>query len=155
MNGNCGKSENPDDDIRILLWKIMKHWQRGKQRLLDEFSLTGSQLELLGALCYMSEHKIEATQVLLAQETEIDPMTTSTALRSMQKRGLISRRESTADSRARIVEVTGEGFALFRRVKTKITEKQNKLFENIDRKGLIMHLQSLLAEMDKLSKLNN
>lgn len=155
MQGICSKSTEPNDDVSFLIWRIMKHWQRGKQKLLDEFGITGSQMELLGALCHMSEHKIEATQIILSQETEIDPMTTSTILRNLQKKGLISRRESTTDTRARIVEVTDEGLALFFRAKAKIRERQEELFKNINRQDLIKHLQLLLNEMDRLSKSNN
>lgn len=155
MNGNCSKSTEPNNDISFLIWRIMKHWQRGKQRLLDEFGITGSQMELLGAICYMSKHKMEATQIILSQETEIDPMTTSTILRNLQKKGLISRRESTTDTRARIVEVTNEGSDLFFRVKAKIEERQEELFKNIDKQGLVKHLQLLLAEMDRLNKSNS
>ncbi|MDR1706459.1 MarR family transcriptional regulator [Dysgonomonas sp.] len=155
MEGICSKSTEPNDSVSFLIWRIMKHWQRGKQRLLDEFGITGSQMELLGAICYMSEHKIEATQIILSQETEIDPMTTSTILRNLQKKGLISRRESTTDTRARIVEVTDEGVALFCRAKAKIEERQEELFKNIDKQGLVQHLQLLLREMDRLNKSNN
>lgn len=155
MNGNCGKWTDPNDNISFLIWRIMKYWQRGKQKLLDEFGITGSQMELLGAICYMSEHKMEATQIILSQETEIDPMTTSTILRNLQKKGLISRRESTTDTRARIVEVTDEGLALFFRAKVKMEERQEELFQNIDKEGLKTHLQMLLREMDRLSGSNN
>ena len=151
MNENCSKSTDPNDDISFLIWRIMKHWQRGKQRLLDEFGITGSQMELLGAICYMSEHKMEATQIILSQGTEIDPMTTSTILRNLQKKGLISRRESTTDTRARIVEVTKEGSALFFRARAKMEERQEELLKNIDKEGLIAHLQSLLTEMDRIN----
>ncbi len=155
MEGICSKSTEPNDDVSFLIWRIMKHWQRGKQRLLDEFGITGSQMELLGALCHMAENKIEATQIILSQETEIDPMTTSTILRNLQKKGLISRRESTTDTRARIVEVTDEGVALFYRAKAKIRERQEELFKNINKQDLVKHLQLLLNEMDRLSKSNN
>lgn len=155
MSGNCSKSTDPNNDISFLIWRIMKYWQRGRQRLLDEFGITGSQMGLLSAICYMSEYKMEVTQIILSQETEIDPMTTSTILRNLQKKGLISRRESTTDTRARIVEVTNEGTALFLRAKAKIEEHQEELFKNIDKQGLVTHLRLLLAEMDRLNKSNS
>lgn len=115
MVGNCNKLEDSNDDIGYLIWKVSKYWQRGKLRLLGEFGLTGSQLELLGAIYHMSRENTEATQIILSQETGIDPMTTSTILRNLQKKGLISRRESATDTRARIVEVTKSGSELFER----------------------------------------
>lgn len=155
MDESYNKSANPNEDIGFLIWRISKYWHRGKHKLLDEFGLTSSQMELLGAIHFMSVHKLEATQIVLSQETEIDPMTTSTILRNLQKKGLISRRESTTDTRARIVEVTDEGAALFVKAKMKIKEEQEKLFENIDKEALKTHLQTLLSEMDRLNRTNN
>lgn len=155
MNDCCNKLTDPNEDIGFLIWRLSKYWQRGKHKLLDEFGLTGSQLELLGAIYHMSKNNTEATQIILSQETEIDPMTTSTILRNLQKKGLISRRESTTDTRARIVEVTDAGAELFVRAITKVKEKQEKLFENIDKEALKTHLQLLLNEMDKLNKTTN
>lgn len=155
MNGDWNKLGNPNDEIGFLIWRVSKYWQRGKHKLLDEFGLTGSQMELLGAIYHLSKQKIEATQILLSQETEIDPMTTSTILRNLQKKGYISRRESTTDTRARIVEVTDSGAALFEKAVLKVKEGQEMLFENIDREALKTQLQLLLQEMDRIGKSNN
>jgi len=155
MDGNCNKLENPTDDIGYLIWRISKFWQRGKHRLLDEFGLTGPQLELLGAIYHMSKMKMEATQIILSQETDIDPMTTSTVLRNLQKKGLINRRESTVDTRARVVEVTEAGSELFVKATTKVKESQKTLLENLDKEALKTQLQRLLQEMDRLSKTNS
>lgn len=155
MDGKCSKLGNPNDEIGFLIWRISKYWQRGKHKLLDEFGLTGSQMELLGAIYHMSKEKREATQIILSQETEIDPMTTSTILRNLQKKGLISRRESTTDTRARIVEVTDAGINLFEKAILKIKDGQELLFENIDKDALKTQLQLLLQEMDRIGKINN
>lgn len=128
MVGNCNKLEDSNDDIGYLIWKVSKYWQRGKLRLLGEFGLTGSQLELLGAIYHMSRENTEATQIILSQETGIDPMTTSTILRNLQKKGLISRRESATDTRARIVEVTKSGSELFERAIAKVREGKGKAY---------------------------
>ncbi len=85
MVGNCNKLEDSNDDIGYLIWKVSKYWQRGKLRLLGEFGLTGSQLELLGAIYHMSRENTEATQIILSQETGIDPMTTSTMIKKSSK----------------------------------------------------------------------
>ncbi len=150
--GNCNKLEDSNDDIGYLIWKVSKYWQRGKLRLLGEFGLTGSQLELLGAIYHMSKENIEATQIILSQETGIDPMTTSTILRNLQRKGFISRRESTTDTRARIVEVTKSGSDLFERAIAKVREGQSLLFENIDCEALKTQLLILLQEIERFNK---
>jgi DNA-binding MarR family transcriptional regulator len=155
MEGYCNKSGNPNEDVSYLIWRVSKYWQRGKHKLLGEFGLTASQLELLGAIYHMSKLKVEATQIVLSQETEIDPMTTSTILRNLQKKGLISRRESMTDTRARVVEVTDAGAELFEKAIAKVKEGQALLFENVDREALKTQLRILLQEMDRLSKTMN
>ena len=151
----CNKLNEPNDDVGYLIWRITKYWQRGKHKMLDEFGLTSSQMEMLGAIYHMSKQNIEATQIVLSQETYIDPMTTSTILRNLEKKGLISRRESTTDTRARIVEVTNAGADLFTKAIAKVKGRQQMLFENIDVSTLKNQLQLLLQEMDRLSKTNN
>ncbi|MDR1881511.1 MAG: MarR family transcriptional regulator [Prevotella sp.] len=151
MEGNC-KLGNPNEDIGYLIWRVFKYWQKGKLKILDEFGLTSSQLELLGAIYHISRLKTEATQIILSQETEIDPMTTSTILRNLEKKGLISRRESATDTRARIVELTRAGTELFEKAIAKLKAGQKRLFQNIDAETLKNQLRMLLQEMDRLDK---
>jgi len=152
MNENHNQSEN-FDDIEYLIWKIFKYLQRGKHKLLEEFGITTSQLELLGAIYHISKHhNIEVTQILLSQKTGIDPMTTSTILRTLQKKGLINRHESKTDTRARIVEVTDAGEILFEKAAIKIKEGQTLLLKKIDCKALKNQLQILLKAMDQIKQ---
>ncbi len=155
MDGNNNKLGNPNEDVGYLIWRVSKYWQRGKHKILDEFGLTTSQMELLGAIYHMSIQQIEATQIILSQETEIDPMTTTTILRNLERKGLISRRESTTDTRARIVEATEAGNDLFTKAIIKVKKEQARLFENMDTSILKDQLSILLKEMDRLSKSNN
>lgn len=154
MDENCNLTETPSEDISYLIWRISKVWQRGKQKILEEFGLTGSQLELLGAIYHMSKLKMETTQIVLSQETDIDPMTTSTILRNLERKGLISRKESLTDTRARIVEVTEDGCNIFTKAILKVKESQDTLFENLDKEALKEQLQKLLREIDRLNKTN-
>ncbi|MDR1504993.1 MAG: MarR family winged helix-turn-helix transcriptional regulator [Prevotella sp.] len=154
MEVNC-KLGNPNEEVGYLIWRVSKFWQRGKHKVLDEFGLTTSQMELLGAIYHMSRQQKEATQIVLSQETEIDPMTTSTILRNLERKGLISRRESVTDTRARIVELTEAGKELFEKAVAKVKSGQELLFKNIDVEVLKTQLSILLQEMDRLSKSNN
>lgn len=154
MNDGCFFPD-PYEDVGYLIWRVFKYWHRGKLKLLDEFGLTSSQLELLGAIYHMSIRQIDATQIILSQETDIDPMTTSTIIRNLEKKGLVSRRESKADTRARIVEVTKKGAELFDKAHAKLTVEKERVFKNIDTTGLKEHLKLLIVEMDKLNKANN
>lgn len=146
------KIGDPKEEVGYLIWQITKFWQRGKHKALDEFGLTSSQMEILGAIFHLNREDVEITQILLSQETSIDPMTTSTILRNLQKKGLIIRKESETDTRARIVELTKDGEALFYKAISKVKLIHEKLFENIDVDSLKKHLNILLNELNSLNK---
>lgn len=149
------KLGNPTEDIGYLIWRISKFWHRSKQKALDEFGLTGPQLEVLGAIYHLTIDQMEVNQVILSQKTDIDPMTTSTILRNLQSKGLVSRRESTTDSRARLVELTEQGGELFQKAILKIRSSQATLFENMDQEAIKHQLQLLLVELDRFNSTNN
>lgn len=137
-----------EDDLGFLLWKIMRLWQRERQKGLDEFNTTVSQLELLAGIHYLSLELGEVTQIVLSQETGIDPMTTSTILRNLEKKGLVSRRPSKTDTRARSVFSTNEGNQLLFAALKRIRRTQEELLEKINKKIIITELQKLLRELE-------
>lgn len=146
---NVCKESEKQTDIGYLIWKILKVWQRGKHRILDEFGITASQLEIMGAIYHLKESDKEVTQILLSQETDIDPMTVSTILRNLQKKGLIIRNESKTDTRARVVEITESGNDLFIKAISKVKEEQKDLFRNVNQDVLRKQLGILLEELNK------
>ena len=154
MEKNCLRSDDPGEDLGFLIWQIMKIWQRGKHRVLDEFGLTGSQMEVLSAAYHLSEAGQEVTQIAISNMTSVDPMTTSTILRNLQKKKLINRKLSETDTRARIVEITEEGNDLFSKAITKVKEATDILLKEIDENALKEQLRILLNVLTKLNQSN-
>ncbi|NDW09848.1 MarR family winged helix-turn-helix transcriptional regulator [Dysgonomonas sp. 520] len=143
--------ESTENEIGYLIWQITKVWQRGRQKILDEFGLTSSQIEILGAIYHLSEKKEEEiTQIFLSQETNIDPMTTSTILRNLEKKRLIIRKKSEMDTRARSIELTKEGYKLFEKAIEKVKSGQELVYQNIDKEALRTQLRILLDTINKL-----
>ncbi len=138
----------PENDIGYLIWQITKFWQRGKHKTLDEFGLTGSQMEVLGVI-YHLRNEIEITQISLSQKTKIDPMTIFTILKNLEKKGLITRKGSKTDTRARVVELNDSGWELLNKASEKIKQLQEGLFRNIDKEALRAQLVILLEELNK------
>lgn len=144
-----GKIIGNEDDIGYLIWKIMKFWQRGKHRILDEYGITVSQMEVMGAIYKRKNDQNEVTQILLSQDTDIDPMTVSTIIRNLQKKGLITRKESETDTRARVVELTKAGNDLLEKAVKKVKREHEHLYRNIDTKTLRTQLCILLDELNE------
>lgn len=98
-----------EESSGFLLWQVTNLWQREIKKALEQYELTHSQFVLLASIHWLSQDKQSITQILLSNFTKIDPMTTSTVLRTLQKKGLIKRQEHETDTRAKTVGLTELG----------------------------------------------
>ncbi|MEI6683545.1 MAG: MarR family winged helix-turn-helix transcriptional regulator [Bacteroidota bacterium] len=92
-----------------MLWQVTNLWQREIRKALEKYDLTHSQFVLLASISWLTSQNQDITQTLLSAHTKIDPMTTSMVLRTLQKKGLISRHEHITDTRAKTVGLTASG----------------------------------------------
>lgn len=153
MNDRFLLPKDPYEDLGFLFWQIMKAWQRAKHRLLDEFSLTPSQMEVLSAIYHLqTEQEEEVSQIAISNLTNIDPMTTSAVIKKLENKKLINRKASTLDTRVRIVNLTDEGQDLLIRAIKKVKCSTNHVFDVVDKDILKNEFKILL---DVLNKINN
>ncbi|WP_435353566.1 MarR family winged helix-turn-helix transcriptional regulator [Emticicia sp. SJ17W-69] len=101
--------ETPEESSGFLLWQVTNLWQREIKKALEVYDLTHSQFVLLASTLWLMQHNESITQIVLSNHTKIDPMTTSTVLRTLQKKGLLQRQEHSTDTRAKTVELTPAG----------------------------------------------
>ena len=101
--------DTPEESSGFLLWQVTNLWQREIKKALEKCDLTHSQFVLLASILWFSQQKESVTQVLLSTHTKIDPMTTSTVLRTLESKGLVQRQEHLIDTRAKTVELTANG----------------------------------------------
>lgn len=113
-----------EDSSGFLLWQVTTLWQRGIKKALDTIEITHPQFVLLASLLWLSGQQQRVTQIDLSQHSQIDPMTTSTVIRTLQKKGFVERREHETDTRAKMVLLTASGL--------KVTRKAVKIIENFD-----------------------
>lgn len=102
-NDNTFSVEKPEESSGFLLWQVTNLWQREIKKALEQYGLTHSQFVLMASIYWLTIHKQEVTQIVLSNHTKIDPMTTSTVLRTLQARGLVERHEHETDTRAKTV----------------------------------------------------
>lgn len=101
--------ETPEESTGFLLWQVTNLWQREIKKALEIYDLTHSQFVLLASTLWLTIQNEDVTQVVLSNHTKIDPMTTSTVLRTLQSKGLLKRQEHATDTRAKTVILTEEG----------------------------------------------
>jgi DNA-binding MarR family transcriptional regulator len=119
--------EKAEDSSGFLLWQVTSLWQREIRKALEPFDLTHSQFVLLASTYWLTLHNEEVTQIRLSTHTKIDPMTTSTVLRTLQTKGLLKRQEHSTDTRAKTVALTDAGEKVIK-LAVKTVEKFDKSF---------------------------
>lgn len=131
---NTFSVEKPEDSTGFLLWQVTNLWQREIRKALEPFGITHSQFVLLASIYWFTIQREEATQIVLSSHTKIDPMTTSTVLRTLQHKGLVKRKEHDADTRAKMVSLTPEGKQVIKKAVVVVEAFDKAFFSTLDKK---------------------
>jgi len=131
---NTFSLEKAEESSGFLLWQVTNLWQREIKKALEEFGLTHSQYVLLASIHWLTLHNQEVTQVVLSNHTKIDPMTTSTVLRTLQQKGFLQRKEHLRDTRAKTVELTKEGVKIIKMAVVAVEKFDKGFFASLGNK---------------------
>jgi len=137
--------------VDTLMWKVTRLLGKTKKTILDEFDLTCSQYEILAAIYQFSKDNNGVIQISLSERTQIDPMTTSTVLRNLEKRGLIKRERGLVNTRTVEVKLTKTGKEVYNCARKKIEQMREDIYQNLDQQQFT---NQLLLLSDKLNKVN-
>ncbi|SHL11477.1 MarR family winged helix-turn-helix transcriptional regulator [Flavobacterium chilense] len=145
---NTFSVEKPDDSSGFLLWQVTNLWQREIKKALEQYNITHSQFVLMASIHWLTLHKQEVTQIILSSHTKIDPMTTSTVLRTLQQKKFIKRQEHATDTRAKIVVLTDIGKEIAKKAIVTVEDFDKKFFSVLDTdiKNLNHNLAKLLKQ---------
>jgi len=122
------KFGNKEDSPDFLLWQVYSQWQKGKSKVLEKFDLTSPQLTLLTSVYWLKQQKQEVTQIVLSNTANIDRMTTSTVLRTLQAKGFVTRIEHPIDTRAKTVDLSAKGQKITVLALTEVSKYNKKYF---------------------------
>ncbi len=138
--------EKAEDSSGFLLWQVTTLWQRGIRKTLDEIDLTHPQFVLLASLLWLSGKQEVVMQIDLSDHSQIDPMTTSSVLRTLERKKLLTRAPHPTDTRAKIIVLSKEGLAKTRQAIPLIERFDEEFFNGLksDQPGLNSRLQLLL-----------
>jgi DNA-binding MarR family transcriptional regulator len=151
---NTFSFEKAEDSTGFLLWQVTNLWQRAIRRALEKHDLTHAQFVLMASIHWLTLHKVEVTQIVLSEHTKIDPMTTSTVLRTLQKKELVQRQEHATDTRAKTVILTHAGTQVIKQAVKTVEAFDNSFFSVLGgktkefNKKLLLLLQQAEGEQD-------
>src|SRR3990172_5943888 len=122
-------SENADRIPGFLLWQVSKLWQRHLNAALADLKLSSAQAVILGNIVRMTGQKKTVTQIALSEQTKVDPMTTSQAIRTLVKKKLIKRVVSKEDKRAFSIIPTRQGVQVALQALQKLAKAHDEFFK--------------------------
>jgi MarR family transcriptional regulator for hemolysin len=134
----------------FVLWQVSKLWQRHLAAALKPFGVGSTEFVVLGNAVRLTQLGREVTPMMLMAATKIDRMTASQTIRSLEKKGLIERRDLPDDKRTFHVVPTQEGEQLADAALGKVIEAHLKFFEPLQDQT-----EQYLAMMQKLIKEND
>jgi len=137
-----------EDSPGFLLWQVTTLWHRAIKKALDEIDLTHPQFVLLASLLWLSKTKESVTQIDLSHHSKIDPMTTSTIIKTLLRKGLVERQEHHTDTRAKRVTLTESGVEIARQAVEIINKVDIDFFKGLGKEIGIFNgmLAGLLGE---------
>jgi DNA-binding MarR family transcriptional regulator len=129
---NTFSVEKAEESTGFLLWQVTNLWQREIKKALEQYGLTHSQFVLLASIHWLTLNEQNVTQILLSNHTKIDPMTTSTVLRTLQAKGFVKRKEHETDTRAKTVGLTETGLKIIKQAIITVEQFDKLFFGSLD-----------------------
>ena len=119
--------QTPEQSPGFLLWQVSNCWQRKQKAALSKLKLTHVQFVLLAGVGWLESKSEIITQDKLANQSKTDPMMTSQVVRTLEKKGLITRKINPNDKRKILLTTTDNGRVLLNNA-IKVVEKTDKEF---------------------------
>lgn len=117
----------PEENAGFLMWQLSMLWQRKLKNGLDTIGITHAQFMLIAALDYLGTTKAVVSQQDLAHHCRIDKMMTSKILRTLQQKGVLTRKKNRVDTRAKTLALSEKGMEILTQA-YKIIEKTDADF---------------------------
>lgn len=139
----------PQDSPGFLLWRATLRWQRTIAAALQPVGLTHVQFVLLASVWWLSDQASSTrhlpSQRAVAAHADTDVMMTSQVLRSLERRGLLTRAADPTDARVKRLTVTQDGRLLAEQAVILVEEADASFFD---------HVQPSTPLLDLLRQLN-
>lgn len=131
----------------LALWRATNAWQRAVRATLAPHDLTHVQFVLLASLTWMDD-ATPVTQRALADHAGTDVMMTSQVLRTLERKGLVTREPHPHDGRAIVAVPTTRGVRLVNEANADVEAADRTYFATLDPQDLAALVRSLrsLAE---------
>lgn len=124
--------DTAEESSGYLLWQVTTLWQRKIKRQLDTIDLTHTQFVLLASLAWLSKSQSIVTQIEIANHSKTDRMMVSKVLRTLQEKGLITRKEHETDTRAKAISLSEKGAIVLQKALVLVEQVDIEFFSSLN-----------------------
>lgn len=124
----------PEESLGFLLWQVTMSWQRMIKKTLEEQEISHAQFVILAIVLWWEKQKKTLTQNEIIQMSKMDKMTVSKSLKILSEKGLVFRRESSTDTRVKVVSLTSKGTTLACKLVPLVETTDSSFFETLTKK---------------------
>jgi DNA-binding MarR family transcriptional regulator len=135
--------EGPSESPGFLLWQLSSDWRRQVEAALAPLDLTHPQFVLLANTEWLTKEAVSITQADLARQCKTDLTMTSQVLRSLEKKGFITRERKEGNERSKFPKVTKTGKALIAKAIPLVEAVDATFFEKLGLKQSVEILKQL------------
>lgn len=111
----------------LLFIKAYNNWHTEIKKQLKRLEITHPQYVVLTVLGYLEQFHDEVTQVMIAEMSEMDVMTTSQVLKLLEKKEFVERKQHSVDTRAKAIKLKKKGQDVLQKA-VPLVEKIDHLF---------------------------
>lgn len=121
-----------NDASGFLLWQVHNLWQREIKRKLKLHNLTHTQFVILASTYWLVLQGEQVNQKRIANHAHADVMMTSSVLRKLEEKGLVTRKGHKIDTRAKVISVTDKGQEVLTKAIKVVEDFDRQFFGKID-----------------------
>lgn len=143
--------EKAEDSPGLALWQTTMLWQRQIRKTLEPHGITHPEFVLLATLLWLETHNTDTQQAALINQTKLDKMTISKALKKLSTLGLTTRSEDAGDARAKTARLTDRGRTLATTLIPLVESTDRKFFAKAppkERLSLLTALRTIIKASD-------
>ncbi|MBS5080518.1 MAG: winged helix-turn-helix transcriptional regulator [Clostridiales bacterium] len=101
--------DNSEEATGLLFMRTYNKWHGEIKKQLRAIGITHPQFVILTTIGYSLQYEPEVTQIMIARMAGMDVMSVSQIINLLEKKGLITRKEHSKDTRAKSVYITTKG----------------------------------------------
>jgi len=98
--------QTPQQSVGFQFWKLHQQWQKRVHKALEPYHITHTQFVMMASIAWFEEQAIQPSQAQVIQLMSIDKMAFSKAVRQLEERGLVKRKQSKKDARIKALSLT-------------------------------------------------